>query len=573
MKQQKTLNLSLPELSFPPEPSNGDEVLSGTKRKFAFETDASNESFSDTAASHWFDFDSFSKCTASTVESSVCGYSSSSSWLSLFQSNITVERIAVRKTSHKLENQTTPSTAQDEITRQEQAQEQQSESSIHVQSTPSKLLPKELRDYCRKGSYWMEPTTKRRRSASRFSREELCRILEEEERDFSTISTQHAPKPKARRSRTSPKSSRSSKSIGNKIKSEANPLRRNGIRGRWSWIVETQKKQRKRRQKPATERPKKVWMPASVVGSSSVNKSRDLKALQDHCRCGEGSYWVEPTGRRRHVSPAYYDDNEEENRKKEKRQVLALAKSNQAVCINSEQIHSCNVKSKTSDTKNYCAVETKNQEKEIVKVIHSRRERTSKAGAPLDCKRTNNISEKRPLEITIKPKATMLDLAVTHKIHQHVVFRAVQGSNRPIDQYALDLISLVCNNMNHCKSIQRTKQEDSGNIYPSYSYQEAHHILDTPPLWRAIESEKERLQRLQVRQVFLFLITCFLWEKQSSVSYAISGSFLTIFIFLRLQLRQRFASATSIGMSPVDFSKKLLALWGGRLEQSQPAFH
>ena len=36
---------------------------------------------------------------------------------------------------------------------------------------------------------------------------------------------------------------------------------------------------------------------------------------------------------------------------------------------------------------------------------------------------------------------------------------------------------------------------------------------------------------------------------------------------MRLQLRQRFASATSKGMSPIEFSRKLLRLWGGTLEQ------
>ena len=31
------------------------------------------------------------------------------------------------------------------------------------------------------------------------------------------------------------------------------------------------------------------------------------------------------------------------------------------------------------------------------------------------------------------------------------------------------------------------------------------------------------------------------------------------------QFRQRFASATSIGMSPIEFSKKLLNIWGCQL--------
>jgi hypothetical protein len=37
--------------------------------------------------------------------------------------------------------------------------------------------------------------------------------------------------------------------------------------------------------------------------------------------------------------------------------------------------------------------------------------------------------------------------------------------------------------------------------------------------------------------------------------------------FMRLQLRQRFASAIAVGLTPIEFARKLLKLWGGELRQ------
>jgi hypothetical protein len=87
-----------------------------------------------------------------------------------------------------------------------------------------------------------------------------------------------------------------------------------------------------------------------------------------------------------------------------------------------------------------------------------------------------------------------------------IVYKAVKGE-RHINDHALKLITIVCSQRN-----------------PST----AHRILDVP---FGDEDEKERL--------------------------------------MRLQLRQRFASASSIGMTPIEFGRKILNLWGGKLIRVQ----
>jgi hypothetical protein len=88
-----------------------------------------------------------------------------------------------------------------------------------------------------------------------------------------------------------------------------------------------------------------------------------------------------------------------------------------------------------------------------------------------------------------------------------VSFEAVKGKQH-IHKYALELISLVCS------------QSDPNR---------AHQVLDTPTHDFTIDNEPEK-ERL-----------------------------------MRLQLRQRFASGISMGITPVEFARKLLALWGGKL--------
>jgi hypothetical protein len=87
-----------------------------------------------------------------------------------------------------------------------------------------------------------------------------------------------------------------------------------------------------------------------------------------------------------------------------------------------------------------------------------------------------------------------------------IVYKAVKG-DKHINDHALKLITVVCSQRN-----------------PST----AHRILDVP---LGDEDEKERL--------------------------------------MRLQLRQRFASASSIGMTPIEFGRKILNLWGGKLIRVQ----
>ena len=92
-----------------------------------------------------------------------------------------------------------------------------------------------------------------------------------------------------------------------------------------------------------------------------------------------------------------------------------------------------------------------------------------------------------------------------------VMYKAVRG-DKYINDHALELITLVCSQRN-----------------PN----SAHHILDIPFGGQA-ENDEDEKKRL-----------------------------------MRLQLRQRFASASSIGMTPIEFARKLLHLWGGKFIRVQ----
>lgn len=43
-----------------------------------------------------------------------------------------------------------------------------------------------------------------------------------------------------------------------------------------------------------------------------------------------------------------------------------------------------------------------------------------------------------------------------------------------------------------------------------------------------------------------------------------------VFLTCAPQLRQRFASAAVSGMSSIEFGRKLLKMWGGRLVEAEP---
>ena len=130
-----------------------------------------------------------------------------------------------------------------------------------------------------------------------------------------------------------------------------------------------------------------------------------------------------------------------------------------------------------------------------------------------------------------------------------LVYKAISNPKQPIYGYALDLVSLVCNNAysvtknsngTHKKSTSKTLSSPKNNISPITfnnedrtlkCIQQPHMVLDRPRKGFTKDSEpiKERI--------------------------------------MRLQLRQRFAAATSVGMSPIEFARKLLKLWGGTLQQ------
>jgi hypothetical protein len=121
----------------------------------------------------------------------------------------------------------------------------------------------------------------------------------------------------------------------------------------------------------------------------------------------------------------------------------------------------------------------------------------------------NNHKSARPATPRIKRRTHYIK-----PIHDKPSYKAIQGNpEQPIHEYALHLLSMVCSQANPAT---------------------AHYALDKPiDSMGDDESEQERL--------------------------------------MRLQLRQRFVSAQSVGMTPIEFARRLLALWGGKLMQIPPA--
>jgi hypothetical protein len=94
----------------------------------------------------------------------------------------------------------------------------------------------------------------------------------------------------------------------------------------------------------------------------------------------------------------------------------------------------------------------------------------------------------------------------------------MEGPNQPIVRYALDLISLVCNNSystthsNNGSVKSCTLQHNGSKRHRCcWSYQQVHRVLDKPPFGSTTEteSEKERLMRLQVSYMFF---CCFAFD-------------------------------------------------------------
>eukprot|EP00536_Pseudo-nitzschia_multiseries_P017354 jgi/Psemu1/314416/fgenesh1_kg.1512_\ len=82
-----------------------------------------------------------------------------------------------------------------------------------------------------------------------------------------------------------------------------------------------------------------------------------------------------------------------------------------------------------------------------------------------------------------------------------IVYQATEGPNRPVYKYALDLISMVCNNSYSYQTDDpvRCAQRDEC-VNHRYHYQQVHRFLDKPLFERKPDEEpdKERLMRLQV---------------------------------------------------------------------------
>ena len=96
-----------------------------------------------------------------------------------------------------------------------------------------------------------------------------------------------------------------------------------------------------------------------------------------------------------------------------------------------------------------------------------------------------------------------------------LVYEPQACRSNPIDPFIVQCIQLVCNT---CSDYQ-----DPNMIWPAF------HILDHPLQGHDLENEPSKLR------------------------------------LMRLGLRQRYAGASACGMSPLDFSIKLMKLWGGTL--------
>jgi hypothetical protein len=275
-----------------------------------------------------------------------------------------------------------------------------------------------------------------------------------------------------------------------------------------------------------------------------------LKALRDHC--GKGSYWTEPTQRRRHVSPNMYSYQKKVG-KRSQRTACCSKSSNEVLPDhnmddgNSSSSSSSNTNNIQTSNKNTC----RNREKEDA-VPSSLMTRTGIARSRNTIRRVSNTDpttrkiddvtkitrnegterSRGSVESTteafdggtgtsttstttkLKAAATPIISAATDDYdwnHQKIVFRAMEGPNQPIVRYALDLISLVCNNSysttnNNNGSVKNCTLQHNGSKHCCcWPYQQVHRVLDKPPFGHTTEteSEKERLMRLQVSYIAL----------------------------------------------------------------------
>eukprot|EP00532_Pseudo-nitzschia_australis_P019834 CAMPEP_0168292722 /NCGR_PEP_ID=MMETSP0142_2-20121227/7339_1 /TAXON_ID=44445 /ORGANISM="Pseudo-nitzschia australis, Strain 10249 10 AB" /LENGTH=711 /DNA_ID=CAMNT_0008240607 /DNA_START=55 /DNA_END=2190 /DNA_ORIENTATION=+ len=286
-----------------------------------------------------------------------------------------------------------------------------------------------------------------------------------------------------------------------------------------------------------------------------------IKTLRDHCRAG--IYWIEPTERRRSCCNSFSDGATGEKISRASKSKTSAKTIGSVNCEHDSKIYfnsAVNIdkeakRGKECDERRWQSAEkrdvviactdrlsakTINNSENIVHVDNTE---TIDTKARMNIHYSNEKVRNNPTGSTefvtreIKRRATNsttrrpTPTATKANKKKKIIYEATDGSNRPDYKYALDLISLVCNNSYVIHNSARCSQERDGSTRHYCQCQQFHRILDNPPFDYALdaESDKERL--------------------------------------MRLQLRQRFASATSAGMSPIEFSRKLLNLWGATLEE------
>ena len=153
------------------------------------------------------------------------------------------------------------------------------------------------------------------------------------------------------------------------------------------------------------------------------------------------------------------------------------------------------------------------------------------------------ISDYKNILVTTKTPGDV----VHNRKRRKLEYKATSGPNRPIYGYALELISLVCNN-SYCVS------KAGGGSVGGRGVNKSDSTLTPPPTTKS--HDKDRVTGHPQPHRVLDRPTGYTRESEPLRER-----------LMRLQLRQRFASATSMGMSPIEFARKLLRLWGGTLEQ------
>ena len=427
-----------------------------------------------------------------------------------------------------------------------------------IEPIAPEIIPNELRDYLGKGSYWMEPTTKRRRTSFSFGARtpavnattmntKKCNInltsipTVSDSSDSETSRASRYAKRTIHRTKKNPR-----KRTRSKIWHQNGVVRmigKPGVRGRWAWIdqgteikiqyspIYCDKQARKRDRKSGRRR--------TNTDNQNGNSSK-TKEVSGICTRRKNDSTDGPTQRRNSTKlcdellQVPRETNHRIGNPETKQLINGTSAVNRKGCSSTDINIQTSTRSKIINTRSrprrtrWTWIETPSCDETTKQSLDTNISR-NKTFNSTTCHKKSAISIGTSTATNTAIRTASAEIANRQdgSHHQKFVFRAIQGPDRPIVQYALDLISLVCNNA--CCAKDATQASGTQRCYQPC--RQVHRVLDKPAFGRTTdtESEKERL--------------------------------------MRLQFRHRFASAVSTGMSPIEFSKKLLELWGGRLEE------